>query len=303
MKNLILALDWTPNTNHTGFFVAQELGYYTAHGVAVEILHPGQDKYATTPAKKVELGQADFAIAPFESVISLNTKSAKVNAVAIAALLQQDISSIATLASHHITRPRELDGRTYASYRARYEDAIVKQMIINDGGQGDLIITYPDKLGIWDTLLANAADATWIFNNWEGIEAETQNLALTKFALADYAIPYAYSPVIFSTSENISANAVGYRAFLAATKQGFQSAIAHPQQAVAILTNYLPERDTQALDIAKSQEYVAPFYGDAATWGRMESSRVSGFLNWLIAHKLESVAVLSHDLYTNELLN
>ena len=300
---LKLALDWTPNTNHTGFFVAQELGYYAAHGVALEILHPGQDNYATTPAKKVELGQADFAIAPFESVISLNTKPKSVRAVAIAALLQQDISSIAALASSGITRPRELDGRTYASYQARYEDAIVRELIRNDGGQGNLTITYPEKLGIWNTLLTQAADATWIFDNWEGIEAETQHLALTKFALADYGIPYAYSPVIFSTHKNISVNTAAYRAFLAATKQGFQFAAANPAQAAAILINHLPTRDAQAIDVVKSQQYVAPFYGDAATWGTMEPNRISAFLNWLIIHGLESEAILGHDLFTNELLS
>lgn len=300
--DLKLALDWTPNTNHTGFFVAQELGYYAAHGVALAIRHPGQDNYATTPAKQVELGQADFAIAPFESVISLNTKAARVRAVAIAALLQQDISSIATLAGSGITLPRELDGRTYASYQARYEDAIVRQLIRNDGGQGNLTITYPEKLGIWNTLLTQAADATWIFDNWEGIEAETQHLALTKFALADYGIPYAYSPVIFATRENIDAHPAAYRAFLAATKQGFQFAAAHPAQAASILTNHLPAREAQAIDVVKSQQYVAPFYGATAAWGTMEPGRITAFLNWLIAHQLESEAILKHDLYTNELL-
>jgi len=300
---LTLALDWTPNTNHTGFFVAQELGYYAAHGVAVEIGHPGQDDYAITPAKKVASGQADFAVAPFESVISLNTKANPVNAVAIAALLQRDISSIATLASSGITRPRELDGSTYASYQARYEDAIVRQLIRNDGGRGDLTITYPAKLGIWNTLLTNTAAATWIFDNWEGLEAETQHLALTTFALADYNIPYAYSPVIFSTKENIAANTADYQAFLAATKQGFQFAQANPAQAAAILTNYLPERDAQLIDVARSQAYVNPFYGAGATWGKMESSRITAFLTWLIEHKLESETILTHTLYTNELLD
>jgi len=49
---------------------------------------------------------------------------------------------------------------TYASYQARYEDHIVKQMIRNDGGNGDIQITYPDKLGIWNTLLQGKVDAT-----------------------------------------------------------------------------------------------------------------------------------------------
>ncbi len=302
MINLKVALDWTPNTNHTGFFVAQELGFYAEQGLQIELLTPAEDDYATTPAKKLESGLADFAIAPFESVISLNNKASKVNAVAVAALLQNDISAVVTLSSGKITRPKELDNHSYASYQARYEDAIVKQMIINDGGSGNIKISYPKKLGIWDTLLTNNADATWIFNNWEGVEAETKNIQLNKFALADYGIPYSYSPVLFSTQEKISSYADTYKAFLKATKKGFQSAISNQPQAVEILSGHLSERDIKNIDVAKSQAFAAGFYGDEATWGRMEDNRVKQFLNWLIKNKLETELILNQKLYTNELL-
>lgn len=304
MHRIKIALDWTPNTNHTGFFVAQELGYYAASGLAVDLISPETDHYATTPAKKVELGLADFAVAPFESVISLNTKAARVNAVAVAALLQADISSIATLATSGISRPKELDQRTYASYRARYEDAIVRQMIINDGGTGDLSVVYPEKLGIWQTLLTHTADATWIFDNWEGVEAETRGVPLTRFALADYGIPYAYSPVVFSTRENIQQHSAAYRAFLQATKQGFEFAAteATRPQAVAMLAQYVPARDAQAIDLLKSQDFVSPFYGAGANWGIMTDDRIRLFLEWLVAHKLEDTAVLRQALHTNDLL-
>lgn len=303
MTSLKIALDWTPNTNHTGFFVAQELGYYTDSQLEVAIISPTTDNYATTPAKKLELGFVDFAIAPFESVISLNTKEKRRNAVAIAALLQEDISSIATLASSGITRPRDLDKRTYASYKARYEDAIVRQMIVNDGGTGDLHVTYPDKLGIWETLLTRKADSTWIFDNWEGVEAENNQVALTTFRLADYGIPYGYSPVIMTTTENLAENTAAYRSFLAATKRGFQLAQSNPRQAAEILTKHLPERDARRINVLQSQKFVAPFYGNDATWGHMQAERVSTFLHWLVQHELETPAVTSHQLYTNELLS
>ena len=302
MPTLSIALDWTPNTNHTGFFVAQELGYYTASGVELHIISPATDEYATTPAKKLELGEVDFAVAPFESVISLNTKLARVPAVAIAALLQQDISSIATLAASNIARPKDLDGRTYASYRARYEDAIVRQLIVNDGGAGDFTITYPDKLGIWNTLLTGAADATWIFDNWEGVEAETQGVALRTFALADYGIPYGYSPVVMATAEGIAARRAEYTAFLQATKKGFQFAIQNQREATDILRRHVPERDARLIDLEKSQAATAAFYGNASEWGTMAASRVEAFLDWLIAHGLETEAVKNVPLFTNSLL-
>ena len=302
MPTLSIALDWTPNTNHTGFFVAQELGYYTASGIELHIISPAADEYATTPAKKLELGEVDFAVAPFESVISLNTKPARVPAMAIAALLQQDISSIATLAASNIARPKDLDGRIYASYRARYEDAIVRQLIVNDGGTGDFTVTYPDKLGIWNTLLTGAADATWIFDNWEGVEAETQGLALRTFALADYGIPYGYSPVVMATAEGIAARRAEYTTFLQATKKGFQFAIQNQREATDILRQHVPERDARLIDLEKSQAAAAAFYGSASEWGTMAASRVEAFLDWLIAHGLETEAVKNVPLFTNSLL-
>ena len=136
MRTFRLALDWTPNINHIGFFVAKELEFYDELGLKLELLNPEVDNYALTPAKKVEKGIADMALCPLESVISYRTKQHPFDAVAIATIFQEDLSAIVVLAESDSTRPKDLDGRSYASYKARYEDEIVKQMIINDGGNG-----------------------------------------------------------------------------------------------------------------------------------------------------------------------
>lgn len=302
MKKLSIALDWTANTNHTGFFIAKKLGFYSGLGIDLEIFTPDQDNYASTPAKKLSLNEVDFAIAPFESVISLNTKQNPVEAIAIAAILQEDISSIACLADSYIKCPKDLDGKIYASYKARYEDEIVKQMIINDGGSGTVELVYPDKLGIWDTILNKTADATWIFNNWEGIEAEQNGINLIKFSLADYQIPYGYSPVILSTKSNIESNKSIFKDFLKATKQGFQFAIANPEKASEILFEYVPKKDLEKIDLLKSQLFINPYYGKADDWGKMKTERVELFTDWLVEKGLETPNIKNIQLYTNEFL-
>jgi ABC-type nitrate/sulfonate/bicarbonate transport system substrate-binding protein len=198
MKTLKIALDWTPNINHIGILIAKELDFYKDKGIALDIINPLDDNYELTPGKKLELGLADFAIAPFETVISLNNKENKVDALAIYAILQEDISSIASLKSKNLTRPKLLDEKIYASYKARYEDKIVKELVKNDGGIGNIKIVYPDKLGIWNTLIEGKADATWIFDNWEGVEADEKSIELNTWSLKDYGIPYSYSPVIIT---------------------------------------------------------------------------------------------------------
>ncbi len=302
IKNLSIALDWTANTNHTGFFIAKKLGFYTDLGIELTIITPDKDNYASTPAKKLSLSQVDFAIAPFESVISLNTKVDPVKAIAIATILQKDISTIACLTDKGIKSPKDLDHKIYASYKARYEDDIVKQMIINDGGKGEIEIIFPEKLGIWDTILNNSADATWIFNNWEGVEAEQNGINLTKFSLADYQIPYGYSPVILSVQSKIEENKSIFKSFLNATKKGFQFAIEQPEKASEILSEYVIEKDLQKIDLLKSQLFINPHYGKADNWGKMNKERVQLFIDWLVKQGLETPAIKNMNLFTNELL-
>ena len=154
-----LALDWTPNINHIGFFVAKEKEFYQEKGIDLEIISPDTDNYEHSPAKKLELGLADIALCPTESIISFRTKESSFNLIAIATLYQRDISAIAVREDSQVNRPKDLDSRTYASYGARYEDLIVKELIKKDGGEGDLDIRYPDRLGVWNALINQNFDA------------------------------------------------------------------------------------------------------------------------------------------------
>lgn len=300
MTRLRLALDWTPNVNHIGFIVAKELGLYHQQGIDLEILNPLDDQYSMTPGKKLELDFADLAIAPFETVISLNNKANQVQAIAIYAILQKDLSCIASLKSSNISSPNLLDGKSYASYKARYEDYIVKEMIKNDGGEGDIKIVYPEKLGIWNTLLTGKADSTWIFDNWEGIEASSKGIELNKFELADFNIPYGYSPIVLTKRESIAENKELYSTFIKTTQKGFLHVKNNVAESVKILKSYMTEYDLNNIDVEKSILFSIPYFGDESSCGVMEQERVTSFLNWLVDKGLEDKVILNQLLFTNE---
>lgn len=302
MKTLKLALDWTPNTNHIGFFIAKDLGFYHDLGIELEILNPKDDNYLLTPGKKLELDIADFAIAPFETVISLNNKANSVNAIAVYAILQEDLSSIVALKESNITSPKHLDGKIYASYKARYEDSIIKEMIKNAGGKGSVKITYPEKLGIWNTLLNNQADATWIFENWEGIEAQTKNIELEKFTLDQFNVPYGYSPIVLTKKENLEKHKGVYSDFINATKKGFLHVNENLNEAQKILMRYLNESDIENINIENSISYTAPYFGIETNCGKMEPNKVMKFTQWLVDKGLEDKIILEQSLFTNELI-
>lgn len=300
MKTLTLALDWTPNINHIGFFVAKAKGFYQANDLDVTIIDPSQDNYQVTPAKKVELGEADFALCPMESIISYQTKATPFDLKAIAAIFREDLSAV-VCKKGLVTSPKDLDGKSYASYQARYEDQIVKQMIKNDGGKGDLQVIYPEKLGIWDTILKNNYDATWIFMNWEGVQAENENIPLSYFQMIDYGIPYAYSPVIAANGAKVISKTTAYTDFLAATKQGFLYAKHQATEAIEILANLIPEKDKN-IDLTKSLAHSSKYFGNDEEWGKMEEDAVTEFLNWIYTHELETIKLSTSDLIDNSLL-
>lgn len=301
MNSIKLALDWTPNINHIGFFVAQQKGFYNEDGLEVEIMDPSADNYSLTPAKKVERGLADFALCPTESVISYRTKQKPFGLIAVAAVLQNDLSAIAVKSSSKIDSPRDLDGKIYSSYEARYEDGIVQEMIKNDGGKGNIEIIYPEKLGIWDSLIQGKSDATWVFLNWEGVEAKDFDEDLTYFKLADYGIPYSYSPVIVADESKLDERLVSYQSFIKATREGFVHAAKEQAEATSILQRFIPEKDKN-IDLHAALKMTAPHFLAEGKWGNIQSKRLQDFLQWLRERNLEDSSIEVKELFTNRLL-
>jgi len=297
LSKIRIALDWTPNTIHSGLFIAKAKGIYAKHNLEVELLPP-DETYSTTPARRLEAGEVDLAICPSESCIAYN-ESGKMRLQAIYAILQKDASAIAGTKLNSL---RELgDGKTYGSYNARYEDKIVEAMVRKDGGDGGKVRVERSegKLSMFDAVKAGRIDATWIFMPWEGVEAELEGVQAKYFKLEDYGIPYGYSPVIARNAGSSPAGEV-LTAFLAATKEGYGHAIRSPQDAVAVLeSETVPKRSTEFLQ--KSQNSINRHYSDESPLGWMDPGKWSCWLQWLRERDLLTGPhkIREEDIFTN----
>ena len=291
---LRLALDWTPNINHIGFYVAKEKGFFKELNINVEIISPEADSYKYSPAKKIELNLADLALCPTESIISFRTKKKPFKLYALATIFQSDISAIAVVKSNNINSPKDLDGRSYASYGARYEDLIIKQLIKNDGGKGNIKIYYPERLGVWNTVANNKYDSTWIFLNWEGIEKPN----LKFFKLSDYNIPYSYSPLITTSAKLVQEKKDIIKMFLKATKKGFLYSINNVQESSEILYKYLSESDKK-INLENAINFSRKYFGDQQSFGKIDQNVFSEFFQWLNFNKIEKIDFDIRDFYLN----
>ena len=288
MRGFELALDWTPNTNHLGVYVARAEGYYEDAGLDVTVRSPADDGYETTPAKRVATGESTVAIAPSESAISYNTHPEYPSLRSVAAVCQRDTSAIVALGDSDVDRPADLDGRTYASYDARFEDDIVRQLVRNDGGEGDIDIVTPPKLGIPNTLLDGDADATWVFMPWEGLLAERDGVSLTPFYLDEYDVPYGYTPTMLARPETLEDDAADLAAFLEATARGYEDAAADPEAAAAALQESAegPNLDDREFLEESARRLADTFLTDDGRWGVMEHERWAAFVDWLAGEEI-----------------
>ena len=301
---VVVALDWTPNTNHTGFFVAARRGMYAKRGLTVELLSAADARYKgsyvsggdgggyATPCGLASTGEVTFAMNSPEGVVGWNLPACGASGrrertlTTVAALCQRNTSAVA--ARKDITRPRELDGKRYASYAARFEGRIIQRLIQADGGTGDYEECVEPMLGLWNTVLKGEADATWVFTCWEGVQAEMSgdDQKLNYFMLEDYGIPYAYAPCLVAAPETLTARADDVRAFLAATAEGYEWAAAHPEEAARELVEGAKELcGDDSLDLemcVRSQRKLGPAYLDGdGKWGRQTPERWNAYLDWL----------------------
>lgn len=306
MRIIRIALDWTPNTIHAGLFLAQHKGFYKDAGIKAEFISPEADNYKLTPARRLSRRTVDFAIAPSESVISYNTSRRPVAITSVASILQRDTSAIVTLKSSGITRPEQLDGRTYATYSARFENGIVAQMVKNDGGKGEFSPVAIGRLGIWDMLKNSEADSTWVFMPWEGVEAKKNGLELNVFRMEDFGIPYGYTPLLLAHISAIRSNEDAYRRFMAATARAYEEIAVNPESAASLLCEKIdhPNFSDESFIAASLRELQPALLNGNGKWGVMDGRVWGDFVNWLIETDLlrPKRPIEGWHLYTNKLL-
>ena len=305
-----VALDWTPNTVHSGLFVANSAlhNLYASANLSVTLILP-DPSYTTTPAKLVETGQADLCICPSESCVAYaeagrrtaeTGKESKMQLCAIYAILARDASAIV---SKTCSRPQDLvdSNGGYGSYNARYEDDIVRAMIEHDGGDASKLQVKNEtgKLDLFAEVREGKLDATWVFLPWEGLEAETAGQGVRAWRLEGYGVPYGYAPVIAYDSRNGKVGEAALRRFVAATKKGYEIAIRKPEEAARCLENECrPKRDRDFLET--SQRMINAYYADGDKLGTMKDGKWEEWVSWLRNRGLlKDESVNYRNLYTN----
>lgn len=292
-------LDWTPNTNHTGLYVAQEKGYFEDEGLEVEIVQPPEDGADALVAS----GKAQFGISFQDTMAPGVVGEDALPTTAVAAVVQHNTSGIISRKGEGMDTPKGLEGKKYATWDAPIEKAMMENVVEADGGDFSKVELIPSTVtDEVSALESKSVDAIWIFYAWAGVATEVAGLETDYFAFKDInpAFDY-YTPVIIGNNEFLEKEPETAKKFLSAVKKGYEDAIEDPDGAAEILCEAAPELDQEL--VKASQEYLKDQYiADADRWGYIDPDRWNLFYNWLNENGLTENEIPENTGFSNEYL-
>lgn len=299
LKELTFVLDWTPNTNHTGLYVAQEKGYFAEEGLKVNLVQPPEDGAEVLTAS----GKAQFGISFQDGLAPALAGDNALPVTAVASVIQHNTSGIISRKGEGMDRPRGMEGKKYAIWNLPVEKAMVQNVVEGDGGDFSLVELIPSTVtDEVSALKSKSVDAIWVFYGWAGVKMELENLETDYFAFSDLNPVFDYyTPVIIGNNEFLESQPETAKAFLRAVAKGYEDAAADPEGAAKILCKAAPELDEKL--VLASQKYLADRYkDDAPKWGYIDPDRWNRFYTWLGENGLTETRIPENTGFSNEYL-
>lgn len=297
LQKVTVTLDWTPNTNHTGLYVAKDKGFYEEVGLDVEIIQPA----GGTAEQLVATDQAQFGVSYQETVTFARLSDIPV--VSIAAVIQHNTSGFASLKEKGIVTPKDFEGKRYGGWGSPVEEATIKSLMESVGAdftKVEIINTGPADFFVTSE---KNADFSWIFFGWDGVAAQLKGVELNYIEVAEFdeALDY-YTPVLITSEKIINEDPELVHKFMEATAKGYLFTIENPIEAADILLANAPELDKEL--VHASQEWLKDKYqDDAPIWGIQKKKVWARYSDWLYKRGLIEKQLDVEKAFTNEFLS
>ena len=280
LTSIVLALDWVPNTNHIGAYLATALGYFAEEGLAVEIVQPAEASGETL----VALGRAHFGYSYQEALTFARSAEDQLPIVALAAVIQHNTSGFAS--AKKIQSMSDLVGLTYGGWGSPVETAMLKTLLEAEGASLDDIRVFNTGSADFFSLTASEIDFSWVFQGWTMVEAEQRGINLSYIDLSELNVIFDYyTPIIISSEALLLDKPQLVRDFMRALSRGYEYATNHPNEAATLLVEAVPEIP---LGLARaSLAFLADeFIADAPRWGEMQGLVWERYADWLFENDL-----------------
>ena len=277
-----VALDWTPNTNHIGLYVAQNKGWFADENIQVKFL-----PYAETlPETLVDKGTADVGVS-YQAGVAYAAAAGQ-DVKQIYATVQKSQYAIGVRADSAIRSPKDLDGKTYAGFGTPDEQPMLQSVIRADGGKGEFKSVALDTAA-YEAVYSKRADFMISVQTWDGVEAGLSDKPVRYFNPSDYGFPEQYSTALAASDKWLKADPERAKGFLAAVAKGYAFAAENPAEAADILVKENPQTLKNPELVKASAQKLADgdyFVKDGTPIGTISDDIWSQYGGFLVENKL-----------------
>ncbi len=232
MTDIRLPVGYIPNVQFAPLYVAMDKGFYSDQGLNVQL------DYSTEIDSMALLGanQIQFAIVSGEQVMLGRSQGLPVSYVL--AWYQEYPVAIASLAENDILTPQDLQGKKIGTPILSGASYIGLEAILHAGGLLDKDVTL-DTIGFTqvESLVTGLEDAVVVYAANEPIQLKERGYSVNVLKVSDYLELVGNGLV--TNEETIVSNPELVRQMVAATLQGIQYTIEHPEEAYQICLKYV----------------------------------------------------------------
>ncbi len=293
-----LALDFYVNPDHAGIYTAIEQGYFARAGLAVAPRVPSDP---SAPIKEVAAGRADLAVS-YEPEVLL-AREEGLDVIAVAALVDEPLTSLITLPDAGVAQIGDLQGKTVATAGIPYQSDYLATILGEAGLDSDSIEEVSVGFNLLPAILGGQADAILGgFRNVEGVDLELRGEDPAVTPVDELGVPTYDELVLVARESELDERAEELRLFIAALRKGTAAAVADPEAASRVILDngagLDPELTRAEIDatlplLAKSPD---------ESFGEMSSDEWELFASWMTENGLIADVPPTEELFTNELL-
>jgi putative hydroxymethylpyrimidine transport system substrate-binding protein len=302
-ESLSLTLDFYPNPDHAGIYMAQKLGYFEEAGLDVSIQTPSDP---AAPVKLLAAGQTDLAISYEPEVLLAHEKGLDV--IAVGALVNRPLTSMIWLRKSEIKGIADLRGKTIATAGIPYQDAYLKTILARADLTPADVKTVNVGFGLLPAVAGGKAEAMLGgFRNVEGVDLRLRGLDPVVTPVDQLGVPTYDELVLVARRQALDADPEPTRLFLAALARGTAAAAGSPDAATKALLEANPDLDPKLTraEVAATLPLLDPPRGNRP-YGYMDAGRWVEFAGWMrdneqLASLPAPAAVLSNDYLPGEI--
>ena len=235
LKEVNIVLDWYPNAVHSFIYDAIEKGYYEDEGLKVNVQFPTNtnDAMSLTAAGKAEVG-----IYYMQDIIMAYANQ-DVPVKCIGTVCQKPLNIILSLKDKNIKEPKDLVGKTIGYSGTELSEAMVKSIMENAGVRAEDVTMIDVGFDLMSSMTTGNVDATiGCMVNHEVPQMEKEGFEVNYFYPTEYGVPETYELVFVAGEKMIKEDPETLKAFLKASKKGFEDVKADPDAAVKLLLDY-----------------------------------------------------------------